>query len=158
MTARPLVVIGERAALFPFSTGAVFPCGEIGWNQVPMLMTAGALEPSMVRAPALLFSHPKDLQMRNGETPLDGFMSDMDARREFKITERDLRRAIGYHLVRNPIVPGYGRMVVRDELERFLATYDRRRPPRPVLAEKQCQLAVRTAIRPTSPILGARHR
>ena len=86
---------------------------------------------SLAERGGLFLSSPKDLKMRNGDTPAAGRMTEIDARREFHISERDLRRAIGYGLVRNPIVPGYGRMVVRADLEAFIATYGKTRPTHP---------------------------
>jgi hypothetical protein len=85
---------------------------------------------------AALSSQTKDLKMRNGDTPAAGHMTEIDARREFHISERDLRRAIGYGLVRCPIVPGFGRMVVRADLEAFIAKYGRTRPTHPDRVKK----------------------
>ena len=83
---------------------------------------------SLAERGGLFLSSPKDLKMRNGDTPPAGHMTEIAARREFKISERDLRRAIGYGFVRNPIVPGYGRMIVRADLAAFIATYGKTRP------------------------------
>ena len=63
-------------------------------------------------------------------------MTEIAARQEFKISERDLRRAIGFGFVRNPIVPGFGRMIVRADLAAFIATYGRTRPTHPDRVKK----------------------
>jgi hypothetical protein len=90
--------------------------------------------------------------MRNGDTPPAGHMTEIAARREFHISERDLRRAIGYRLVRNPIVPGFGRMIVRGDLEAFIATYGKTRPTHPnrVKGHAPCNPLARTPSQSTT--------
>lgn len=59
----------------------------------------------------------------------------MDARREFRISERDLRRAVGFGLVRHR-----GRMIVRADLEAFIAAYGQTRPTHPDRVKKGVSL------------------
>jgi hypothetical protein len=60
-----------------------------------------------------------------GERPTAALINYHGVRKHYRMTERDLRRAMGYGLLRAQT------MFVREDVEAFLAKWGKTRPPRP---------------------------
>jgi hypothetical protein len=63
------------------------------------------------------------VQTNPGERPTAALITPLEARKYYHMAERDLRRAIGYGLIRT--------MVVRADVEAFLEKWGRTRPVHP---------------------------
>ena len=60
-----------------------------------------------------------------GERPTAAHINYHDVRKHYHMTERDLRRAMGYELLRAQA------MFVREDVEAFVAKWGKKRPTRP---------------------------